>query len=151
MINRSVAFLLSLSLCLVVGCGDDEWEGKRVKVYKAGGTVLLDGKPLDDAIVVFHSQSHSVSAQGVTDKDGRFQLTTYRENDGAADGPQKVVVTKRIYVEQKTKYDSPTERSVAKIPKDLLPPKYSNPDATPLSATIATSGSNDIKLEVTSK
>ena len=41
-----------------------------------------------------------------------------------------MVVTKRIYVEQKTKYDTPSEPSVAKIPKDLLPLKYATPTTT---------------------
>ncbi len=44
----------------------------------------LDGKPLEGAIVVYHSSTHNVSAQGTTDKDGRFTLTTYKDNDGAA-------------------------------------------------------------------
>ncbi len=58
------------------------------------------------ATVTFHSSANNVAATGVTDKDGRFKLTTY-QNDGAPEGAQKVVVTKRIYVEKKTKYDSP--------------------------------------------
>ena len=142
--------LVCCAFCL--GCGgEDEWAAKRPKVYRAGGIVNLDGKPLDDAIVVYHSQTHNVSAQGTTDKNGRFTLTTFKENDGAADGPQKVVVTKRIYVEQKTKYDSPNEPSVAKIPKDLLPLRYAAPTTTDIEVNIASSGKNDAVIELKSK
>jgi hypothetical protein len=143
---------LVMALCFCVGCGgDDEWAAKRPKIYRAGGVVNLDGKPLDDAIVVYHSVTHNVSAQGTTDKNGRFTLTTYNEKDGAADGPQKVVVTKRIYVEQKTKYHSAEEPSVAKIPKDLLPVRYSNPSTTDIEVTVNASGSNDAVIELKSK
>ena len=143
---------LLMCLAFSLGCGgEDEWASKRPKVYRAGGIVNLDGKPLDDAIVVYHSVSHNVSAQGTTDKSGRFTLTTFKEKDGAAEGPQKVVVTKRIYIEQKTKYDSPTEPSVAKIPKDLLPLRYATPTTTDIEVTISADGKNDAVIDLKSK
>lgn len=139
-------------LIFSLGCGgEDEWAAKRPKVYSAGGIVNLDGKPLDDAIVVYHSVTHNISAQGTTDKSGRFTLTTFKEKDGAAEGTQKVVVTKRIYIEQKTKYDSPSEPSVAKIPKDLLPLRYATPTTTDIQVEISSSGKNDAVIELKSK
>lgn len=152
MMKRLSLPLLMLSLMGFAGCGgEDEWESKRPKIYRAGGVVNLDGKPLDEAIVVYHAVDHNVSAQATTDKNGRFTLTTYKDKDGAAEGTQKVVVTKRIYVEQKTKYDSPTEPSVAKIPKDLLPLKYASPSTTDIEVTVNTSGTNEAVIELKSK
>ncbi len=89
--------------------------------------MTLDGKPLDEATVTFHSSANNVAATGVTDKDGRFKLTTYNQNDGAPEGAQKVVVTKRIYVEKKTKYDSPDEPSIARSPRTCCPSSMLTP------------------------
>ncbi len=143
---------LLIGLAFSVGCGgEDEWAAKRPKIYRAGGLVNLDGKPLDDAIVVYHSVAHNVSAQGTTDKNGRFTLTTYKDKDGAAEGTQKVVVTKRIYIEKKTKYDSPDEPSVAKVPKDLLPLKYATPTTTDIEVEVEPNGNNDAVINLKSK
>ncbi len=139
-------------LFLAAGCSSgDEWTAKRPKVYKAQGTVKLDGKPLDEATVIYHSQAHELSAQGMSDKDGRFTLTTFEPGDGAVEGKHRVVVVKRTYEKRKTKYDSPEESSVALIPKDLLPSRYSLPNTTTLEAEVSPSGNNDAILEVKSK
>jgi hypothetical protein len=147
-----LAIMTTTSIVAIAGCGSgDEWTAKRPKVYRASGTVKLDGKPLEGATVVYHSQSHNVSAQGVTDKDGKYRLTTFDEGDGAADGKHKVVVTKRKYEEMKTKYNSPEENAVALIPKELLHKRYSQPDTTPLEVEVKSSGSNDSVVEIDSK
>jgi hypothetical protein len=135
-----------------IGCGTgDEWTEKRPKVYRASGTVKLDGKELEGATVVYHSQSHNVSAQGITDKNGKFRLTTFDEGDGAADGKHKVVITKRKYEEMKTKYNSPEENAVALIPKELLHKRYGLPDTTPVEVEVKSSGSNDSLIEIQAK
>ena len=134
------------------GCGSgDEWTTKRPKVYRAQGVVKLDGKPLDEATVIYLSQSNNVSAQGVTDKNGTFTLTTYDANDGAVEGKHKVVITKRTYEKRKTKYDSPEESSIALIPKELLPTKYSLPTTTTVEVEVSGKGTNNATIEITSK
>lgn len=139
-------------LLTAMGCGaSDEWAAKRPKVYRAQGTVKLDGKPLDDATVVYHSQSHELSAQGTTDKDGNFTLTTFDAKDGAVEGKHKVVITKRIYEKRKTKFDAPGESSVALIPKELLPVKYSLPTTTDVEVEVSSKGSNSATIEIGSK
>lgn len=146
----SASLLVAMAFC--IGCGgQDEWASKRPKVYRAGGIVNMEGKPLDDATVIYHSTTQNVSAQGTTDKDGRYTLTTYNQNDGAVEGPHRVVITKRIYIEKKTKYDSPTEPSVAKIPKDLLPVRYAAPTTTDILVEVSASGKNNTVIEVKSK
>lgn len=141
-----------LLVVFLLGCGgQDEWSSKRPKVYSAGGVVKLDGQPLEGAVVVYHSQSHQIAAQGTSDAEGRFELTTFDDQDGAADGPHKVVVTKRVYEQVKTKYDSPEEASVASIPKDVLPLKYAAPTTTDIEVTINADGDNDAVIELKSK
>ncbi len=144
--------VVCLAIGLTAGCGgSDEWTGKRPKVYKAGGVVTLGGAPLEEATVIYHSSSHDLSAQGVTDKQGRFTLMTFDPQDGAVEGKHKVSVTKRTYEKKKTKYDSPTESSVALIPKELLPIRYALPTTTTIEVEVSASGDNDAKIEVKSK
>ena len=148
-----IGIVLVVSLCFTsAGCGSgDEWTAKRPKVYRAQGVVKLDDKPLDEATVIYHSQSNDVSAQGVTDKNGNFKLTTYDANDGAVEGKHKVVITKRTYEKRKTKYDSPEESSIALIPKELLPIKYSLPTTTTVEVEVSGKGTNNATIELTSK
>lgn len=148
-----IGIVLIVSLCITsAGCGvGDEWTAKRPKVYRAQGVVKLDDKPLDEATVIYHSQSNDVSAQGVTDKNGNFKLTTYDANDGAVEGKHRVVITKRTYEKRKTKYDSPEESSIALIPKELLPIKYSLPTTTTVEVEVSGKGTNNAIIELTSK
>ncbi|MEQ1831064.1 MAG: hypothetical protein ABL921_34270 [Pirellula sp.] len=152
-INRSSTWILcSCLLGLALGCNSgDEWTAKRPKVYRASGTLKLDGQALEGATVIYHSQSYDVSAQGISDKNGKFQLTTYDQGDGAVAGGHKVVITKRIFEEKKTKYNTPEENSVALIPKDLLHKRYSSPDTTTVQVEIKSTGTNDSVIEIESK
>lgn len=151
-VRIAVALVAAIGLVSLPACSSsDEWTAKRLKVYKAGGTVLLDGKPCAEAVVTFFSDTNTVSATGRTNAEGKFQLTTYNDGDGAVEGTHKATVVKREFVEEKTKYDSANERSVALIPKELLPKKYMTPSTSGLSYTVATSGGNDFKIEISSK
>jgi hypothetical protein len=151
-VRIAVALVAAIGLVSLPACSSsDEWTAKRLKVYKAGGTVLLDGNPCAEAVVTFFSDTNTVSATGRTNAEGKFQLTTYNDGDGAVEGGHKATVVKREFVEEKTKYDSANERSVALIPKELLPKKYMTPSTSGLSYTVATSGANDFKIEISSK
>lgn len=144
--------LTSAWVVAVAGCSsEDEWTAKRPKVHSASGLVKLDGKPLDDATVIYHSQSHALSAQGTTDKAGRFTLTTFDSGDGAVEGKHKVVITKRTYEKRKTKYDSAEEKSVALIPKELLPSRYALPTTTNVEVEVSAKGDNSATIEIESK
>ncbi len=149
---RALLFV-PMGIACLLGCGGDgdEWSAKRPKVYPASGIVTLDGKPLDGATVQYMSQAHDLAAAGSTDAQGRFKLTTYNADDGAVEGAHKVVVKKTAYEEKKTKYDSPQERSVALMPKELLPMKYANSTTTPIEVTISTAGPNEATIEVKSR
>lgn len=148
----AVALVAAIGFVSLPACSQsDEWSEKRLKVYKAGGTVLLDGKPCADAVVTMFSDANAVSATGRTDADGKFKLTTYKDGDGAVEGSHKATVVKREFVEEKTKYNSAKEPSVALIPKELLPKKYMTPATSGISCSVATSGTNDFKIEITSK
>ncbi len=141
---------LGTLIVTVAGCGsgDDERSAKRPKVYPASGVATFNGEPLEGATVQYISLDLNLAADGITDAAGKYALTTYKPNDGAPEATYKVVVTKRIYEEKKTKDDSPDEPSVAKPPKDLLPKKYANATTTDIEASITSGGPNQATLEL---
>jgi hypothetical protein len=101
----TVAFAVALN-----GCG-----AGHPKVYPVSGRVTVAGKPLPSGDITLFPDSSAAApgaegaaqepgkkegspargaeAHGMIGADGRFQLTTFEENDGAAKGTYKVVVT----------------------------------------------------------
>lgn len=74
-------FLL-FALLLAVGCSQS---GPSYSLSPASGTVSIDGKPVANATVVFHSES-GPTASGTTDSSGNFTLATGTHGEGAAAG-----------------------------------------------------------------
>jgi len=109
---------------------------------------MFQGKPLEGALVLYHPVSGDTSSYGTTDADGRFLLTTFGDNDGAPEGSYKVVVTKFEYEVKPTAFDSPDEKAVARIPKPMLPTKYSKQETTDLTANVSADGENDAVFEI---
>ena len=72
----------------MTGCGPG---GPRL--YKAGGTVTYNGKPVPQANVVFQHEDGSASS-GTTDDAGKFSLTYQGNPKGAAAGKCSVAVNK---------------------------------------------------------
>src|SRR5262245_61809710 len=84
------ALILALA---VVGCGG------KYKPVPVSGVVSLDGAPVEGAAVYFYAvgdEREGRPAQGVTDKNGEFRLSTMGENDGALRREYKVVIAKYV-------------------------------------------------------
>jgi hypothetical protein len=151
-----------ISLLTAVGCG-----GPTVKVK---GRVTLDGQPVPGATIQFVSigpECHP--AVGHTDGEGNFDLSSYKEHDGAWRGEYKVLVAKKEVIKdapppQPTNPDAPPTPQ-SKMPaqamaksfggskygkprRDLLPPIYGDPSATPLRMIVPTDG--DVELDLRS-
>jgi hypothetical protein len=132
----------------VIGCGGG---GRRVEPVTA--TVTYKGEPVADATVTFISEgAEPVTAFGRTDAQGTAKPTTPQLGDGVVPGKQKVLVEKVQIIggpppgQESSDYAPPD--AVAPKTKDLIPAKYKLPGTTPLSVEVATSGSNDFKLEL---
>ena len=148
--RRFVCLTISGCLLALAGCsgGKDKWLNGRPPVYKASGQVTYQDKPLEGALVLYHPTMGDTSAFGRTDSDGKFELTTFDQHDGAPEGSYKVVVTKFEYEVKPTKYDSPEEKSVARIPKAVVPKKYSKKETTDLTADVKSDGPNEAVFEI---
>jgi hypothetical protein len=101
--------------------------------------VTFAGKPLAEAMVVFHPVEGSVEGDhkplAYTTDEGRFDMTTYLTGDGAPAGKYEITVELREprVVGEETIRDG----------RNLLPPKYSRPDTSGLTCTVA-EGENEL-------
>src|SRR5207245_2198960 len=125
------------------GCGSD---GK----VSVSGQVTLDTQPVEGAIVTFIpvNETQGKIAHGTTDKDGVFQLSTSKPNDGAFPGEYKVTV---VYAEGAeppaakgmkeafTGFEKAQEQKL-KPPKYNVPASYGDADKTDLRQKVPADG-----------
>jgi hypothetical protein len=122
--------LLGAGLLALSGCGDG-----KLPLCPVTGSVLVDGKPAEGAMVIFCPEESSSSPElqrerpfGTTGPDGKFLVTTFHKEDGIPVGQYKVLVQ---WNAPGAAYDERTGN------RDRLRGKYMNLQTTPLSATIA--------------
>ncbi len=159
----SALFVVALSLA---GCGT----GVDFKTVPAGGTLTMDGAPVEGAGVMFMSKEGNRVAEGKTDASGNFTLKTVVGKimlDGAIVGVHKVSVSKTENTgkgfEGAAKVEGESDKDmVARMAgkatdtsgvkqKYIIPKKYNSAELSGLTATVADGGSKDLKIEVSSK
>jgi hypothetical protein len=131
---RSMGIVLGLMSLILAGCGDG-----RIATYPVNGTVNVNGRPAEGAIVVFcpinpAAEIEHLRPAGMADASGQFTLTTFEPSDGAPAGQYKVIV----------KWPAPTPASNERDARpggankgpDRLRGKYYNLETTPLAVTI---------------
>lgn len=116
---------------------------KKQPLYAFKGKVLLEGQPLAGVTVTFAQQEAPkgfkvANADGLSDADGSFTLSTYEKFDGIAAGQFKVTVarTGRGY------YDGEPGKKLA------VPEKYTKAATTPLVIRIHETA-NEVTLNLT--
>lgn len=158
--SASVFLTALLGIAVTIGCGSS-----RSSTYPVTGTVTYNGEPVEGASVALSAtEPETRGAVGITDADGRYELTTFEKGDGAMPGEFKVRVFKYdrepeepeeleagedpYKIEDMPDDYEPEEYAESPPPQHLLPKKYSNPSLTPLSFTVE-EGENtfDIDLE----
>jgi hypothetical protein len=149
--------LLVLPLLLLAsGCGKG--------LVRVSGTVTLDDKPLEGAMVSFQPEDGGTPATGFTGSDGTFRLTTYSTGDGARPGEYKVTITKKEEASvgnQPTVGDARSMQEAMKNfqdkvdkqqadrkaqPKPSLPADYSDPLRTKLKCKVPPDGPVEFSL-----
>src|SRR5262245_14573061 len=114
--------LIALSCLALAGCG-----GSPADLAQVRGRVEFDGKSLpkfDNAAVVFTPQGGRL-AKGVIASDGSFQLSTYKDGDGAVVGKTKVLVSATLNDKK------PDDDRYSGL-KWVIPEKFGNADTSGL-------------------
>jgi hypothetical protein len=157
-----LAGLLTL-LGTAAGC-----RGKYTPV-PVSGVVTLDDKPVEGATVYFYAIGDAMdgrTAQGITDKDGAFRLSTLGNNDGALPREYKVVIHKYVPTIPNLKIPKFPNTVEGRAERDdfmyrnfeakglqpftnALPEQYGDSKSTPLTCNVT--GRMDVKFELTSK
>lgn len=154
--------LLMITLVALAGCGGSSG---FPKTYPVTGTVKLNGKPIDGAMVTFQMESGKENAIGTTDKNGEFSLSMFRPGDGAVPGKYKVAIKKEDAAPVATNAPPPGQIGSAELPADYAPPveskgggggkkkseipeKYANNATSGLIATVSDSQTNKFDFEL---
>lgn len=122
-------------VCFFIGCSN---------LVQVQGEVTLDGKALPNAKVMFMPKGGGRPAEGKSDADGKFKLTTNQPFDGAAPGEYTVTVTART-IEYQAR--AGTEEGFIEKPIWQAPERYSLPAKSDLVATVSAE-KPQIKLEL---
>ncbi len=138
-----------LSGLTAVGCGGT---AERPPMGRVHGTVTYDGKPVDRGRVTFspiasEGDSGGTSAMGPIESDGSYSLTTFNTGDGAFVGRHIVTVvvpTEDIVALNKPRADGSIPY---KLPKELIPKKYTDPKQSPLRNTVE-AGDNSLNIDL---
>jgi len=127
---------LALLACAVLGLFAGGCSRGRNKVYPVEGKVVLAGKPVARAQVIFHPEDPAAAGAirpvGQVDDQGNFTLTSYRAGDGAPEGQYRVAV---IWY-QVTARRNATEGDPV-VSQNFLPDIYARAESTPLRATVS--------------
>lgn len=169
MARLATTFTALLAVIAMAGCGDGS-----VRVYPVKGTVIYQGKPLDNAIVNFlingkEGQPSTVIGMGTTDKEGKFTIQTTIDPtgmplEGAVEGEHQVTISKFIppkgmteeelakmmaretALMEKQGFVDPKDITPSRIP--FLPPRFQNPGKSELRAKVEPNGANDFTFEL---
>ncbi len=133
--QRWVAIGGVLAAVLATGCG-------QAPTVKVTGTVTVKGQPAEGVQVTFLPTSGR-PASGVTDAQGKFELSTFKQNDGAMPGEQTVTLGE-YYPPGKP---PPMPRGNEPLPS-RFPPSYSDTVNSPLKANVERGGKNDFPFDV---
>jgi hypothetical protein len=153
-VRRSVCMIL---LGLMCGCGGESVSGPET--VDVSGTVKLGGQPLAGATVYF--MTDGFTSVGTTDDSGAYQLP-----HGAVPGTNKVYITKMEggdlvadpeagmdaeqfrAMQQATQGDGAAQTSPDSMPKEVIPPEYSDPQKTTLTFQVPEEGTTTADFDL---
>jgi len=152
--NARCLFFAFITASILTGCS-------RSGTVRVEGIVVLDNQPVPEATVLFIPEGGTGQpAYGTTDENGKFQLTTFKENDGALPGAYKVTVTKSVPPPQPPEAEPGDSRSIVahfkaikehKQEKSPLPAMYADVKSTPFHYTVPVDGKLVLELKKSEK
>jgi hypothetical protein len=138
-------FLLQFTGC---GSSDPDAGLNRPKRVPVTGLVSYQGRPVADADVTFLNDTSQTTGTARTDSEGRFEVTTFRDRDGAVPGAQLVAI-RRVDVINKTPADVDVSAGGVGLPPEIhwvVPQKYSDPRKSGLTANVTDAGTNHFEF-----
>ena len=149
-LRQSLLHVLFCSLILCLGCSqEDRWKSGRPQTVPVSGTIIHNDAPLTDATVTFFPVSGQHTAFARTDGNGKFQLTTFDDQDGAVPGEYRIAVKKSIIEYIPAIQDPERSPPVYHAEHSQIPDRYSDPKTSELTASIPANGFAEIALQLT--
>lgn len=143
LLNFCTAVVLAVGY---VGCASEKDDG-RPRRTPVIGEVTLNGTPLAEATVTFHPIGHSYAAVGLTDKKGKFALTTLDGNDGAIPGMFGVTISKYDFTHTASVENG--DGTITEFPPQVLvPEKYATVKTSELTATVDAEKKNQFQFNL---
>lgn len=155
----ALGLLCCHAACIAAGCSryvEDKWSRARPRTYATRGVVQHEGRPVDGAVVTFLGRTESgdeLSAVGLTDSSGRFELKTYRPGDGAIAGNHRVSIEKRSLgggepdsgkpFASQQEYEAERAAQARLKPVSQIPPRYVSFESSGLTAEVTAKGPNE--------
>lgn len=127
-----------LAMCVCLGCGPRNNPTFEKTVPVRGTVVLGNGAPVTGGLITFHPKElNRGDAWATIDRDGRFELGTYKKDDGAMLGTYTVTIEPIIY----DKNGNPRP-----FPSLGIPAKYTRAESSDLTVEVKDEAIQDIKL-----
>lgn len=137
--NRLKLGLILIVTMVAVGCGP-----AGPVLAPVEGVVLLEGEPLEGAVVLFQPEGGGKPSTGLTDAAGTFTLTTLEPGDGAYVGMNSVAVTKSL---PSTSSANVEEGEISDVELGS-PPRYASPALSGITINVE-KGMAPVTLELT--
>ncbi len=139
--------ILTLLLGFPAGCGKPPADAPSVPIHPVSGIVTLDGKPIEGARLALISlqgqQPGDITPNGISDAEGKFQISTYSVADGAPDGAYAITVS---WPEIRNAGSSEPDYG-----KERLPKRYQIPEQSGFVVTVSEDLQDALTLELKSK
>jgi hypothetical protein len=138
---------------LAAGCGGS----KLPPTARVSGKITLSSQPVKGAIVSFMAEGAARAASGVTDGEGRYQLTTFNPNDGAVLGKHKVKISQPVTDGPAMSAEKPNAaygEAMAQAAKGIVqrgkgvPAKYADEATSGLTAEVTKDGKNEFDFDL---
>ena len=145
--QMQISNLITLSFLSLLNAGCGGGNSNEKQVFEIKGTVMVDGKPVDQIQVALHDKAGLDSKQptypqGFTDESGKIRISTYADGDGAPAGEYNVTFSWQEFDLMSRSYAGP----------DKLNTKYSDPKTTTFSLSLGAGKPNDMgTVELTTK